>query len=485
MKPLEGLNGGIVKVISKSKSVKIRKIWIILGIILIAAGGGFAYYYRLQQSKTSTQSGASALQTAQVRRGNLVLSATGTGTLAAGETVNLSFPTSGTVAAVNVAVGDQVKKGDALAELGDIESLQAAVNTAQLDLITANTTLETLKSGAAAALGNAQLNLATAKKAYDDAKSAYKTKGMLRCDQDTTDAYYQAYLLVKKQLDAFGPYATNTDYYLKVIKPVKENVDKAYMTYEYCAGFTDYEINSSQANLTVTQAALNDAQATLDKLQKNAGIDPDELALDQNKVDSAQVALTAAQKNLDGATLKAPFDGTILSVAGQAGDKVDTSTFISIADLSHPYVEFYVDETDMDKVSIGEEAQVVFDALPDKTFTGKVTRIQPQLVTVSNSQAIAGQVQIDLTPQLGNSTLPAGLNASVDIISGKAENALLVPIDALRDLGGGEYALFVLDASGKPRLRTVTVGLMDLTYAEIKSGVNEGEYVTTGIAETK
>jgi HlyD family secretion protein len=75
------------------------------------------------------------------------------------------------------------------------------------------------------------------------------------------------------------------------------------------------------------------------------------------------------------------------------------------------------------------------------------------------------------------------LNATVEIIGGRAENAVLVPVEALRELSPGEYAVFVME-NGEPTLRLVNVGLMDFTFAEILSGVEAGETVTTGIVDT-
>jgi len=59
-----------------------------------------------------------------------------------------------------------------------------------------------------------------------------------------------------------------------------------------------------------------------------------------------------------------------------------------------------------------------------------------------------------------------------------------VPVEALRELDAEEYAVFVVE-NGVPKLRTVEVGLMDLTYAEILSGVKSGETVSTGMVETQ
>jgi multidrug efflux pump subunit AcrA (membrane-fusion protein) len=75
------------------------------------------------------------------------------------------------------------------------------------------------------------------------------------------------------------------------------------------------------------------------------------------------------------------------------------------------------------------------------------------------------------------------LSATAEIISDQAQNALLVPVEALHEISDGTYGVFVME-NGTPTFKTVEVGLMDYTYAEIKSGLNEGDVVTTGIVET-
>ncbi len=170
---------------------------------------------------------------------------------------------------------------------------------------------------------------------------------------------------------------------------------------------------------------------------------------------------------------------------GEAGDSVSTSAFITIADLAHPRVQFSVDETDMDKIFIGETVNITFDAVADRTFKGTVTLINPALVTSGNYQVIQGMVEMDLSQETEAVTLPKGINATLEFIQSSAENVLLVPLQALRDLGDGTYALFVIDASGQPKMRVVEIGLQDAASVEIKSGVSVGDVVTTGIVETK
>ena len=76
------------------------------------------------------------------------------------------------------------------------------------------------------------------------------------------------------------------------------------------------------------------------------------------------------------------------------------------------------------------------------------------------------------------------LPGSVDVIGGKAENALLVPVEALKELGVGEYAVFVVADNGELEMRPVEVGLMDYANAQIINGLEMGEQISTGIVET-
>jgi HlyD family secretion protein len=471
----------------RPKAKKSNRGWILIVVLLIIAAGAGGYYYwtRVQQSKVVAAEATPAISIATVRRGNITLSATGSGTLSASQSNQLNFPTSGTIARLNVQVGDKVKQGQVLAQLGNLDQLQATVNSAQQDLVSAQQTVTTYQQSASANLANAQIAVINDQKAVTDAQSKLIQPGMQRCDQTTLDAYYAKFVSLQDQLNALGTGSSDTNYYLNTIVPMKNKVAQAYAAYQWCEGFTQYELDSSHANLDLARAKQQQDQTTLATLQKSSGLDPITLAQDQNKVATAQSALDTAKENLDGATMKAPFDGTILSVAGQVGDSVGTSTFITIADFSHPQVQFAIDETDMDKVVIGEDAQVVFDSLPNQTFTGKVVQINPSLVTSNNVQTVQGLIQLDLSKMKDLPLLLQGMTGTVTLVRAQANNVLIVPAQALRDLGDGSYGVFVVGPNNQLKLTIVQTGLQDLTNVEIKSGLTAGEAVSTGNSQVK
>jgi HlyD family secretion protein len=240
------------------------------------------------------------------------------------------------------------------------------------------------------------------------------------------------------------------------------------------------EADIAAAGLQVEQLELALTQAQLDLASAQ---DPDltqlELALAQ-----AQLNLDAAQQALAQLALIAPVDGTVLAIAAQAGESISTNPLITLADMSQPLVEIYMDETDLNRIAVGYEVQVVFDALQDEVFVGHVVQVDPVLVTVDGVSAVRGLALLDEASFAKPQSLPVGLRAAVELIGGRAEDALLVPVEALRELAPGEYAVFVME-DGEPKLRMVEVGLMDFTYAEITSGVEQGDIVSTGIVETE
>ena len=156
---------------------------------------------------------------------------------------------------------------------------------------------------------------------------------------------------------------------------------------------------------------------------------------------------------------------------------------ITISNLDQPYfLDAYLDAEDWGQVKVGYEIEVSFDIIPDQIFSGTVTGVYPTLDTTSSNSAL-----VHITARLNDAItyeLPSGSAASVDVVGGRAENAVLVPIEALHEFDDGKYALFVME-NGRLRLRVVDVGLQDLTKAEVISGLNAGDIVTTGVVETK
>jgi multidrug efflux pump subunit AcrA (membrane-fusion protein) len=276
-----------------------------------------------------------------------------------------------------------------------------------------------------------------------------------------------------KAFDPYRYYSPNNE----TRKSLLVDLNLAQSNYDSAVKRLNYEYE-----LEVAQANLDKARRDYDKYKD--GPAPDDLKQAEAELASAQAKLSVALDTKSVIDLTAPIDGTVMSIDGNVGEALSSTAFITLGNLQQPKLVVYIDETDLDKVVLDHEADVTFDALPDQSFTGKVVAIDPSLQTVSNVQVVTIYVLLDKESLSADKNLLVGLNASVDVIFGRATNAVLVPIEAVRDLGDGTYAVFIVE-NGQPVLHVVQVGLTDVTSAQIISGVQAGDTVTTGIVQTR
>jgi multidrug efflux pump subunit AcrA (membrane-fusion protein) len=164
------------------------------------------------------------------------------------------------------------------------------------------------------------------------------------------------------------------------------------------------------------------------------------------------------------------------------GATVGTSPVLSLASTDDLLVRFYLDETDIDKAAPGRSVTFTFDAYPDLPLEGEVIRVEPALQIVDGTPVVVvwAKLPVQTAPQI----MP-GMTVEAEVIAGKASAALIVPIQALRELSPGSYAVFVVQPDGELRLTPVSVGLRDYANAEVLSGLEAGAVVSTGNVETK
>ena len=447
---------------------------VVVAIVLVAAGGG--WYYYTQYLPGHTVDGEETIQTATVRRGNLVVVAGGSGTLVPNAEVDLSFSSGGRLAEMLVEVGDQVQAGDVLARLEDTDA-QSQVTQAEINLRLAELQLSELTGTPDAAdLAAAQYQLASAQEGLEDLLNGPSAQELIIAQADLATAEKQlqqaqsAYDKVSWRPDA-GASSQAMDLWSATAA-----YDKAKANYDMAVA------DASGEQIAAAQASVAQAQSNLNSLLDGASAEDLEAA--QLSVEQARVNLASAQVQLEETVIIAPFSGTVTAVTASPGEMVGTGALVTLADLSQPLVELYLDETDLDLIAVGYEVEVMFDALPDEIFSGQIVRIDPVLVQMEGAPTIQALATLEQGENDSLWPLPGGLNASVEVFAGRAENALLVPAEALRELAPGQYAVMVM-VDGEPRMRQVEVGLMDYIYAEIISGLEQGDQVSTGILRTE
>jgi len=475
-----------------------KRWWVIVPAIVVLAVIGTGAYYELSYVPAHTTAIA-PLQTTSAYSGNLTVSAVGTGILQPANQVQLGFGISGRLVTLNVKAGDQVTKGQLLAQLDNTDELvkyaqaqrtlanltsPAAIAQAQNDVATAITTLsnatDALKYVISPAVFESEQQVLVDQQALNDAQTAGGSsptpdqqkaidaaQAKLKSDQDKVTGnqiwYQQYYLPLYFTVKAANPTTTSNSH-----RPVK-----------IVEGPSALEIETSQAAYDVAKTALQQAQWYLDALNgKDVPVNAGGPNLQAYQTAKYNVQTTKA--NLDASQIYAPMSGTILSISAKLNDNVSKSPFIVLGDLTNLYLQTFVSEKDYQMFQVGSEADIVFDALPDQTFLGKVIQVNPILDKSTSTSVVGGLVQMDPT----TANLLMGMSASVDVIVGRTQNAVLVPLAALHEYTPGKYAVFV-KKNGKLSVDFVEVGLKDQVNAEIKSGLKAGDIVSTGLVGTK
>jgi multidrug efflux pump subunit AcrA (membrane-fusion protein) len=168
-----------------------------------------------------------------------------------------------------------------------------------------------------------------------------------------------------------------------------------------------------------------------------------------------------------------------MSVNATQGDRISGETILTLADISQPLVKVYLDESDLDHLQVGNKAEIVLDAFPNRSYTGQVVEINRSLADLDGVDMAEGLVLMDEVPSNNSQSLPTGLTATVDIISAQVDNAVLVPLEALHETGTGEYVVYVIQGE-QVEARPVSIGISDYTTVEITEGLAAGEAVALG-----
>ncbi|MBK9927581.1 MAG: efflux RND transporter periplasmic adaptor subunit [Anaerolineales bacterium] len=495
-----------------TSKIRISRVAIILLLAILLGGGG--YLYLRLSTPTADSTTETPLQTSKATTGDLVLFASGTGTVSPAAESSFGFNTSGQVSEIKVNVGDAVEAGQVLAQLDDTQAkIELAQAQEAMDKLTSAAAIATVKGSLAEALTDYdstkktlqylispqvlywEENIAEREKLLAAAQAAAETDtsetAKQKVAQIEASLKYAQNSLVYYQQDYNDTYVkTNfTQYhdvfYLSrglVTEPIKvedENGKEINLVYAPTEG----EIGMARAAYNLAKAQIAELQTYLDVLN---GAEIPEDATGENLATYIETkhALETAQYNLNATKLIAPISGTITTLDINVGDLVSSgSAVVTVSNIDQPYtLDAYLDADNWGQIENGYEVEVTFDILPDQTFKGSVTNIYPTLDTSSASSTL-----VHFTAQLDETIpyeLPSGAALSIEVIGGRAENTVLIPVEALHEFGDEQYAVFVME-NGQPRLHIVEVGLKNLTKAEIISGLNAGDTVTTGVVKTR
>jgi HlyD family secretion protein len=497
--------------------------WAIAAVVVVAVGAALWLWSRRAPAAETT----SYSQVVAVERGDLVASVALTGEVSAERRSALSFDvTRIALLELNVAAGQQVREGEILARI-EPDSLQRAVDQAEADLLSQEEALlkaqapytdldrekaelDVALAEAAAlqaqqsldaladpeevkkAVREAEYNLQSARLNWTMAQHSSTTGKAVRDLRYTVAWHERALRNLEAQLAEGKVELQDVDDEVETLSRLQtklaaaesaaqasllaaqERVIEAEEELADLQGGTD-DLALAQARHRVAQAQYNLAKAQETLSDILAGPDPKSIQLAQSRYDAAKATLEDAQEALTSATMVAPFDATIISVGAEVGDLVSSNnTIVTVADLSRLQITASVDETDISKVEIGQEAQITFDAFPGLRLSGTVLEIPLEGRLAQN--VVTYEVPVSMESVQGVAIKP-GMTANLSIVVGRTENALLIPALAVLQSDEGNVVLVQDSIQGEGTTTPVETGLSDGTYVEVLRGLIEGDHV--------
>ena len=486
---------------------KLRKI-IIIAVIAIAALTGLALWLRSRVASQFGRQNDTEISSAAVTRGSISTSVYGSGRLRDDDVETLEIPTGVELTDIPVSAGDKVEAGDVLASvdlgtvlsaMSDVNDEIASVDTKLASAANTSTTgyISSSVSGRVKKVYAASGDTVAALMYKHGALALLSLDGYMAVDIDadglTAGDTLSAVTASGTALDApvsdvTGSTATVLVSDASVLCGESVTVysadgtelgtGEAYIHDELkIVGYT-----GTVAYVSVTEGSAVGAGATLMTLSNTAtGAEYNELLSQRSELEDTLKTLINIYN--EGA-LCAEFGGTVIAVNAVTADEAksvsstdtedsDEQSFTLSPDKTMS-MSVTVDETEILSVSIGQSAEVSVDAIDGETFTGTVTGIDRAGTSSSSVTVYTAEVSI---PKADG--MLAGMSASATISIEGVENALLVPADAVNRSSSGYYVYTSCDEESGTLggMVEVTVGITNSNYAEILSGLGEGDTV--------
>lgn len=182
-----------------------------------------------------------------------------------------------------------------------------------------------------------------------------------------------------------------------------------------------------------------------------------------------ELSYNLAKANLENTTLRAPFSGVVTEIRQPTAATENWS--LSLIDTSELFVEVNVDQLDVPSLKVGQRGTAVIEALPDKTFPVEVVKIGGRAVTRGTSTVVPVTAKLLST----DPAVLVGYTARVEITVASAQNVLRIPVSALVRAGRGWAVMKV--TGDRAVSQAVTLGVISELWAEIKSGLQEGDVI--------
>ena len=444
---------------------KIRWIGLIVFVLIII--------WMASSSTRARAALAGEYQTAKVQQGDLIAIVGATGIVEARQIAELTWQTTGRISEVHVGLGDQVESGQKLAELAD-NSLPQSVLLARADLVNAHKELDDLVSSNTES-AEAYKNLLQVEKDLRVARDNrnrwnYNNTGWTRI-YDARQTFLDAeeeLKPVQAAYDALANRPTDDEERVKakeVLDEARLKRDKALRNLNYILGKAyDQQVAEDFAEYEIALARLDDAQREWERVKDGTN---------QDDISAAEAKVAAAEATVALGWLESPIRGTVTQALPKVGDTVETGDAgFRIDDLSELSVRVEISEVDINRITIGQKAELTFDAIGGKAYGGRVTEVSA--VGVDRGSGVVFEVKLII--ENPDEQVRPGMTAAVNIVVSEIKDVLVVPNRAIR-INNGQRVVYVLK-DGQLIETAIRVGSSSDTQSELLGGdLLEGDVV--------
>jgi HlyD family secretion protein len=436
--------------------------------------------------------------------------------------INLTSEVQGRIEEIYVNEGDRVEKGQQLVRL-DPTQLQSSSDAAQASYLASQNDVQSSRSQVTAAqnqLSQAQQGLIATQAQVDTAiqqvNSARQNVVASQTDVDRAQVELNA---ANRELKRTTELVESGVASRLEFDNAKDRVEQAQVSLRNAQA----RLNVQKSAVTVAEKQVNEQRARLNQQlltikDARRSVDSANISVNasQNRA-SQQMALLSGSKTLRDKTLQlAPINGVVADIPSKVGTfavaNLSSTPLLTIADMSTINVEVKVDETEIDKVAVGQAVKVKVDAFGDKEITGEVTQKTP--LAVGKSQTSGGLstqinvqeakefrvvIEIKEAPDEIRNGLRPGMSATAVITTKTVENVFTVPLQAViekkpegspsptiqgdvqqsSDKPKTIKGVYVMDGN-KAKFVEVETGITGESDIQIISGLSEGQDVITG-----
>ncbi len=415
------------------------KRWAVI-LLIFACAGGFFYMRHKRNNKEE-------IFTEKVARGDLFIRVQLTGMIEPKKRVNVKSRVEGRIKKIYVNAGDTVEEGQLIAEV-DPELVKARADEQQSNVTAASSQLQKAELSAALQKEQDELKVSLSKKAHEKAQTQLK---------EAENIYKR-----KEELFAQGFLSQQE------IDTVKTSLDVA-----------KAEVDSQKDNV----------QLASENFKRNEKITRQDILSAKARVSGAKASYKAALENLQYTKVYAPMSGLVTfrgveegeMVASESFGKQSGTTIVTISDLTEMYATADVDEVDMSKLKTGQKADIVLDAVPEKTFEGEIMEIGMQSSRIQNP----GTNEISTFPvkikiKSNDKRLKPGMSCNIDVLTKHIKNVLYVPLEVVERIDGKDIVKVKL-SEDQVADKEVIAGVRTPTHIEIRKGLKKDEEVVLPI----